>query len=361
MEIENKQQSKEHFKSSFDNKKEDKSDFDKKIIVHTMPKRFISAHSSSRKNKSMGFIILIGGAIVLVAALAFLYYYITELNQDLSVELNDDKDLVINEVKQDQETKKISEDIEKKQSDQKQSLANQDKDTKNNINIPKPNISTTSGETREVVTTPIIDSKPTTTKIIINTISTSTKPIIKEAIDSDKDGLADMEEVLFNSSINSLDSDEDGYSDLSEVLNLYNPAGSGKIMVNPNIEKYINGKYNYSLYYFDVWPIDTIGGEDSIIFKISNNQFIQIIIQPNTKKLPIKEWYKEQVGVNVIKGNQIVNKKGWEGVRSVDELVVYLTKPDDENIYILSYNLGVSNMLDYKNIFQMIINSFEIE
>ena len=45
------------------------------ITVHTMPQRFQAAEPETRKAKSTGLIILVGGVLILIAGLVFAYFY----------------------------------------------------------------------------------------------------------------------------------------------------------------------------------------------------------------------------------------------------------------------------------------------
>ena len=56
----------------------------------------------------------------------------------------------------------------------------------------------------------------------------------------------------------------------------------------------------------------------------------------------------------------MIYKAGWLGIKSEDGLIVYLTKAQSNKIFIISYNVGLDNMLRFKNIFDMIVESFEL-
>ncbi len=333
----------------------------KEIVVHVMPKRFFPAQPAAKKAKGIGLVVIFGGAIFLIAALAILYFYFIKSGPEQpsgqeKATMSDQTEAIAKKQTESQPvTTKETEEEEEETSPETQrgQEAGEATEIKQKEGFV---IATTTEET--TTTTSTEEAKgATSTKIIA--VPTTPKEY-KIAADSDGDGLFDKEEVLFDCKVNLKDSDGDGYEDLAEVLNLYNPAGSGQIMVNPNIEKYINSKYSYSLYYPYAWPVDEVGGEDSIIFKLDNNQFIQVIIQPNTKRQTIQEWYKEQMGVEAIKDDQMAYKKGWQAVKSEDGLTFYLAKPSDDNVIIVSYSLGTSDILNYKNVFEIMIKSLEM-
>ncbi|MCX6796410.1 MAG: hypothetical protein NTW06_02835 [Candidatus Falkowbacteria bacterium] len=193
-----------------------------------------------------------------------------------------------------------------------------------------------------------------------NLVSTTT---IKEAailaLDTDGDGLLDPEEAIFSTDPAKRDTDGDGYEDLAEVKNGYNPAGQGKILVNPNFEIYSNPTYGYSLYYPKSWSVNNSAGDNSIVFAIDGQQFVQVIVQDNSKKQAIEDWYKEEMKVNYIAPTQFIYKKNWTGIKSEDGLIVYLLNPLGDKIFTLVYNLGENNTIKYKNIFDLLVDSLK--
>ncbi|MBA3047913.1 hypothetical protein KKC83_05090 [Patescibacteria group bacterium] len=181
------------------------------------------------------------------------------------------------------------------------------------------------------------------------------------APDRDQDGLTDKEEILLGCGLDSPDSDSDGYGDLPELLNLYNPSGQGGLIENLNISRYANKTYDYNIYYPANWSQSAVGGDDSIFFKSSDNHFIQIMSQPNAEKSRIEDWYKKQFSAELIKQERMILSENWNGVRSEDGLIVYLTDNSFNYIFIITYNPGLDNVLEYINIFEMAVKSFEIK
>jgi len=180
------------------------------------------------------------------------------------------------------------------------------------------------------------------------------------ATDSDGDGLTDKEESLLGCDLNNMDSDGDGYNDLSEVMNLYNPAGKDKLINNSNISKYLNNSFNYNLLYPANWIFSTVGGDESIMFKSSDNQFIQVIAQDNQDRESIGNWYKKQFNITMINSAKLIITDNWQGIKSEDGLTIYLTDKQYNHIITITYIPGQDNVLDYVNILEMVIKSLEI-
>ncbi|MFA6171032.1 MAG: hypothetical protein WC715_01020 [Patescibacteria group bacterium] len=185
------------------------------------------------------------------------------------------------------------------------------------------------------------------------------------AKDSDADGLTDTEETLIGTDSEKGDSDADDYSDLSELKNLYNPAGTGKLADNPNIKAYANQNFSYNLYYPAKWNIEKVTGGDTIIFRSPDNQFLQVLVQPNANKEEIEAWYNSQfenatTTPAVMEKADADGKTLWRAVKSPDNLTLYLTNLAKEYIYVLSYSPGEGKILEYPNIYQTMIDSFQI-
>ena len=108
------------------------------------------------------------------------------------------------------------------------------------------------------------------------------------------------------------------------------------------------------------WPKSVIGGDDSIMFKSDDNHFIQLIIQPNVDQQSIEDWYQQQFAGENVEEERLIATDSWQGIRSKDGLIVYLTDNSYNYIFVLSYNSGSDNILSYKNIFEMMVKSFVI-
>lgn len=334
---------------------------EKDIVIHTMPKRFLVALPKAQKARSTGLVILVCGVLVLIGSLAGLYFYLTKFDSNAN-SLNENE----NTATTSEETKQANNPpIADKQGDAEKaadaeavknsSLASQPdtvaiatstKVQPEKTDIPEPPIATSTGSGIEV------NAQNQPVGVTNNNIAYPS--------DSDRDGLFDPEEKLLGTDENLADTDADSYNDLAELLGLYNPAGSGKLIINTNIDKYINSQFGYTLLYPISWKAENVGGEESIIFKLNNNQFIQIMVENNPDKKALNNWYLEKTGADAIKNDQYAYKQGWEGIKTTDGLTVYLTKFNLDKIIILTYSLGTGNSFEYPDIYNMMINSLEI-
>lgn len=313
----------------------------KEIKIITMPKKFREAGAKSGKAKTIGIIIMIGGAVLVIGISLVLYFYL------------------INPASQ-KEGSVIENNLPQESVNQGEAKGGQGE-----IASPQNQAAPDEAARGKLVPDSISQdleeetSTATTTETEEETEATSTPPV-KMSQDSDNDGLNDGEEELLGSNINIRDSDNDGYSDFQELMNLYNPIGSGQLLENPNIKKYTNNTYSYSVLYPLSWPRSQAAGDESIIFKSTDKHFIQIIIQTNSGKQTIQNWYKEQFGTDYVDPDNIIIVSDWWGIKDNTGSIVYITDSRREHIFILSYTPDPDSYMNYKNIFEMMINSFVI-
>ncbi len=326
---------------------------EKEIMVHTMPKRFLGPRLGVKKARGIGLIVLIGGLLALAGALAFLYFYLSQSDDSASIVTMAEP---APEPTAETELPPPAATIASEMPASEETPAAATAEPEETVTDSDAGIGATT--TTATTTAPEIG----TSTRVIGTGATTTEPAgVRTATDGDGDGLTDVEEVLLDGNIGARDSDGDGYEDLAEITNFYNPAGAGSLIANPNIEKYINRTYDYVLYYPYIWPADSIGGDDSVMFTLGNNQFIQFIVQPNPDKKSLDSWFMEQLGLTAVPESARLYKKGWWALKGSDGLTVYLARPDIDQIFIAAYNLGTTNTLLYPNIFELMVKSLEIE
>lgn len=181
-----------------------------------------------------------------------------------------------------------------------------------------------------------------------------------QATDDDQDGLSNVEETALGTDLKKADSDGDGYSDLEELNNGYNPTGPGKLAADSKLTTYLNTTFSLSFLYPSAWDKSVASTDDSIILTAPDRQFIQVLIQPNAEREDIASWYKKTFSVETIPAAQLLSNTNWDGVKTPDGQTAYLTNKDKSYIFVLTYNLGSSSVLNYKNIFEMVLRSFTL-
>lgn len=179
-------------------------------------------------------------------------------------------------------------------------------------------------------------------------------------LDSDSDGLTDIEENLYKTNSTLVDSDEDGYSDASELVNLYDPSQAGVALAdNTTVMQYINTAFNYSILYPSDWTVRALTEDKmEIIFNSKTTEFIQILILENPLGLSARNWYlnynpdADETSLKEVVLNNMI------GIQTASKRYTYLAV--GSNIYSIIYNIGTTNQLNYQSTYEMMLNSWEL-
>ena len=194
--------------------------------------------------------------------------------------------------------------------------------------------------------------------------------------------LSEEEDEIFGTDPEKEDTDGDGYRDIVEILNLYDPLDpdEGRLVDNPNITKYTNPSYAYSLLAPDNWTEQEVDEYRTVIFKENDNVFISVIVQENEDGQAIDEWYIQEFSPEgdqmprqeeldnwrLLPLNPELEEQGpivrdaykWQGLPHPDEDIFYIADEDGEYIYTISLSGDPEGL--YQNIFYLFINSFEL-
>lgn len=300
---------------------------DDKIAIHVMPEHFRKQTVKVDSAKKTGLVIIVGGAAVLLAVSGALYYFLFSL------------------------PKKAVAPAEQTETTGNQPAA----PAAEPVAAPAITETATLPSGNEAATSTAATSTPETAS------STAAAVSYSFGLDSDQDGLTDKEEALLGASPLTPDTDSDGYFDGAELKNLYDPASPGKLIDNPAAALYENKTFNYNLIYPRAFMVSTNGGDDSVMFKTDDNQFIQAIVQPNVNAQTLEAWYLDQLAVLSVKESDRLSGVGWQGLKSPDGLTVYLMDGRQNYIFGLSYNLGGGNITEYLNIYEMMVKSFTLK
>jgi hypothetical protein len=348
----------------FKNKKKGKveenavvSKVDKDLIVHNMPKggSVNSLATNNNSGQSLGDgndkfnnfkivgALIIGLGIILVGVLIYLSYVFIikpQSKSDVLIEEQIDEENKVEEIKNG----------EIKEEDILATSTSSEAKSPDKIDIEddnKSNIATSSdkfiedGDDQNQNNEEIIDFLP--------------------VLDSDGDGLSNDEEEALGTNPNEADSDGDGYSDLAEIQNAYDPTGPGRLDESSFLIRYNSPVADYSFLYPASWSLDTSNNDYTVLISAPDNSFIQVSVQPNIKMQNISAWYEDTVSKETLTYEQIERGTGWEGVLGEDDFYFYLTNEKRTYIYVISYIPVISKRLVYSNIFQLAIDSFEIE
>jgi hypothetical protein len=183
-------------------------------------------------------------------------------------------------------------------------------------------------------------------------------------VDTDGDLLTDLEETaVFATDINKNDTDGDSFSDGAEVLNLYNPAGAGKLSDSGLTAEYQNSKYGYSVFYPKSFRLEDQLGGDNVFFFSGVDGSIQILAQDNADKKDIKSWYAALVNsiADEVQTEVKTTKNSGEYIFSLDGLTAYITFAQSDKVFVLTYSPEETGSIQFKTVLNMMINSFQLK
>ncbi|MBI5733870.1 MAG: hypothetical protein HY973_02915 [Candidatus Kerfeldbacteria bacterium] len=180
------------------------------------------------------------------------------------------------------------------------------------------------------------------------------------SLDSDQDGLTDMEEIVFGTDPKKPDSDGDGFLDGSEVAQGFDPAkaSGAKLEDSVNLAAYNNKHLAYTIKYPVKWlakPTETT--ESEVIFSGGGDEFIEVLVVDNPEKLSAAAWYAKQV--TGLKAEEVpaVSYGNLTWAMSLDGLNAY-TVDSRDHLITVSYNIGTKTEASYYHLFQMTLRSF---
>ena len=194
--------------------------------------------------------------------------------------------------------------------------------------------------------------------------ATSTPPVAESAKnassqDTDSDGLTDKEEALLGTNVSSPDTDNDAYLDKAEFLNNYNPLAPGeKLEAAKLVSTYTNPTYGYKVGQPAKWLADALDQTNKQVLFISDTEeFFEILIEENPTKKPIVDWYRSQSPLlaNVQLDVAVIDGAG--AVWSPDNLTLYVGQ--EGLVYILTYNKGTLEALNWPSVFEYFYKSFK--
>ncbi|MBF8280789.1 MAG: hypothetical protein HW383_562 [Candidatus Magasanikbacteria bacterium] len=197
--------------------------------------------------------------------------------------------------------------------------------------------------------------KPAPTPLILPTTLPSTP-------DFDRDNLTDAEEALLGTDVAKPDTDDDTYDDAVELANLYNPRAEApqKLKDSGLVRQYVNPTFRYAVYYPESWlarPLDETTN-DEIMFTAVSGEYVEARAIPLAAGQTFAQWFVFQFpNVPLSSLQTFTNRLGQDGLKTADGLAAFF--PGQNFIYVLVYNVGTRTDINFKALFNMMVQSFE--
>ena len=180
-------------------------------------------------------------------------------------------------------------------------------------------------------------------------------------LDSDSDGLSDVEELVFGTDPRVPDSDRDGFLDGNEAFHLYNPAAKAPVrLLDSGLVVAFTGPAGWGLYVPKSFT-STLESTDGSIATIRTGQgeAFRITIEDNPNRQSLGDWYQaKHPTVTTSQLRTITTKGGLEGLLGPDRLDAHFAW--DGKIFILKYDLGDKPFINFRTSYEMMLNSLSL-
>lgn len=177
-------------------------------------------------------------------------------------------------------------------------------------------------------------------------------------LDSDSDGLTDLEESLYGTEARNPDADNDGFLDGNEVFHLYNPAGKAPArLLDLALIKAIDAPIGWVMSIPVSWSsVFTTNDGKSATIDSRHGETFTVTVEDNQNRKPVIDWYLEShPGVTAAQVLQYRAKGGYTGIIGVDQLSTYI--PWDNKVFVFTYYLNGQSFINYRTTYSMILNS----
>jgi len=177
-------------------------------------------------------------------------------------------------------------------------------------------------------------------------------------LDSDSDGLTDLEETLFGTDIRNPDTDSDGFLDGNEVYNLYNPDGKAPAKLeNSSQVKKIEGSIGWQMLIPASWTTQDANADGSKITIVTGHgEIFKLAVNDNPNHQTVIEWYlANHPDANRDQILKYRSKHGYDGIIGADQLTTFI--PWGDKIFAFTYDLDGQSFINYRTTYYMMLNS----
>ena len=177
-------------------------------------------------------------------------------------------------------------------------------------------------------------------------------------LDTDSDGITDLEEALYGTDPRNPDTDADGFLDGNESFNLYNPNGRAPARLSDaSLVKTVSAPIGWVMSIPTAWTmaLNTPDGSSATIDTKHGERFL-LSIETNVDRKPVLDWYlATHPTIQVSQVLQYRSKTGYAGIIGADLLTTYI--PWGDRIFVFTYDLDGQTFINYRTTYSMMLNS----
>lgn len=180
-------------------------------------------------------------------------------------------------------------------------------------------------------------------------------------LDSDSDGLSDVEESVFGTDARVPDTDSDGFLDGNEVFHLYNPAAAAPVrLLDSGLVVPFVSSAGWSMFVPKSWTAALDETDDSrATVRTGQGEIFRISIEDNPDGLSLSDWYVAQhPGVATSQLREILSRGGLKGLLGPDRMDAHFAW--DGKIFVLTYDNASKSFINFRTSYEMLLNSIRL-
>ena len=181
-----------------------------------------------------------------------------------------------------------------------------------------------------------------------------------DGLDSDSDGLTDVEEAMYTSNPHLPDTDGDGYLDGNEVFNLYSPTvkAPSTLLGQANMQV-VSSTIGWQTILPKVWIIETTSTSSDVRAHTLTGESFVFRIEANANKQEIHGWLLTQKGIRADQITELQsNKFKVPFYLGPDRMTAYI--PWEDRVLVVTYQLGTQTFVNYRTTFGLILNALRL-
>jgi cysteine-rich repeat protein len=192
------------------------------------------------------------------------------------------------------------------------------------------------------------------------TVEVAPPPPPNTGVDSDSDGLTDIEETtVYGTDPYNLDTDHDTFNDGNEVSHLYDPNKKTPALLKNASSVIIvaNKEENYSVIVPAKW---TTSGENTAQFLANapSGEFFEVLATDKPSDQSLVEWYLAMSpGTSASDVVRFKTLQGYDALRSPDRLTAYID-PGNGKLFTLTYSYDDKITLEFRTTYEAFLQSF---
>lgn len=202
------------------------------------------------------------------------------------------------------------------------------------------------------------------------TVETPRDPAIQEepealppaGLDTDSDGLTDLEEPLYGSPLRDPDADKDTFLDGNEVFHLYTPSGKapGRLLES-GLVRLFESPLGWRLFVPVTWQsVVENGGNRGSIFT-GRGEIFRVTVEEKPENQTVLDWYLAQnPGVLSSDVTTVTTKGEIEGISGTDPLTTYFAW-GDTHVLVFQYSLEGQPFVNFRTTYEMMKNSLSLD